>query len=547
MTACSKTSVIDPNTESAISLSTDVVTILASNQIKMVGEIKKLNSEPIQEIGFVLYDLDLDPTNPKEIKIDKPSTKEGKKEYTYTASNPFVIGKKYAYCIYVRTNKAFYKGNQVEFMVDQIKTDPEKETKAVAGTYMSLEGDFSQLDKDSYITLAGKELGKLPFEVAKDKKSIKILAPTQMVNHDDVIDIILNRKDPNGNNYFSRTIGKMKIIARIHPPKSYEIYYNQALPITGDALPYQKSSLNIIINGKKLPYYYGITIGEFGPINQSSLKWSIDDGVKVTDFPEPLQLIAPKPEDLSLGPVQIHPDQSVDIFGIDFNQYFGNTLQKVKIGSKEFGYYMSYPSYLSIAIHDLPYGKHTVSLQSSLFNVTLNQQLELLPFNISSISPSEIYPNEELQIKGNFIKGMEYSVTFNDFFQTSAIAHSNSEIIYKVPFLIGNNYEVKLMYNGKAINDQTQKSFRLKLLNPIITSLSAKQVNPGDVLILKGRGLEKVDYIFFENYAVVTERTSNEELKVKMPLMLLPGKYKIYLNGNNSSESILSNQVIEIL
>src|SRR5690606_12531837 len=98
---------------------------------------------------------------------------------------------------------------------------------------------------------------------------------------DDVIDIILNRKDPNGNNYFSRTIGKMKIIARIHPPKSYEIYYNQALPITGDALPYQKSSLNIIINGKKLPYYYGITIGEFGPINQSSLKWSIDDGVKL--------------------------------------------------------------------------------------------------------------------------------------------------------------------------------------------------------------------------------------------------------------------------
>ncbi len=248
-----------------------------------------------------------------------------------------------------------------------------------------------------------------------------------------------------------------------------------------------------------------------------------------------------------MGPVQIHPDQMVDIFGIDFNQYFGNTLQKVKIGSKEFGYYMSYPSYLSIAIHDLPYGKHTVSLQSSLFNVTLNQQLELLPFNISSISPSEIYPNEELQIKGNFIKGMEYSVTFNDFFQTSAIAESNSEIIYKVPFLSGNNYEVKLMYNGKAINDQTQKSFRLKLLNPIITSLSAKQVNPGDVLILKGRGLEKVDYIFFENYAVVTERTSNEELKVKMPLMLLPGKYKIYLNGNNSSESILSNQVIEIL
>src|SRR5690606_39927546 len=160
--------------------------------------------------------------------------------------------------------------------------------------------------------------------------------------------------------------------------------------------------------------------------------------------------------DLSLGPVQIHPDQSVDIFGIEFNKYFGNTLQKVKIGSKEFGYYMSYPSYLSIAIHDLPYGKHTVSLQSSLFNVTLNQQLELLPFNISSISPSEIYPNEELQIKGNFIKGMEYSVTFNDFFQTSAIAESNSESIYMISFLIGKYYEVQLMYNCKEINYLTQ-------------------------------------------------------------------------------------------
>ncbi|WP_313368700.1 hypothetical protein [Sphingobacterium mizutaii] len=126
MAACSKTSVIDPNTESAISLSTDVVTILASNQIKMVGEIKKLNSEPIQEIGFVLYDLDLDPTNPKEIKMDKPSTKEGKKEYTYTASIPFVIGKNMRIAFMCEPTKHFIKGIKLSLWWIRSKQIPKK-------------------------------------------------------------------------------------------------------------------------------------------------------------------------------------------------------------------------------------------------------------------------------------------------------------------------------------------------------------------------------------------------------------------------------------
>jgi len=558
MTGCEKTTVIDSNTEPAIGLITQAISIESARELKMSGEIKNLNKEEILDMGFILYEIGDGTENPKEISLGKAQAKVGPIEYLYSSSDAFQIGKKYAYCIYVRTPKAYYKGQIEKFSIDLIKTEDDADAKihkVIAGNSFELKGEFSQMNQNITLSILSKDffnevLIKLPYQIAKDGKSLKIQAPGKDVYHGKQYEILLNSQDPNGENSYKRVLSTIQILARLDTPKQNELFYGDELPITGLALPYeQEHDLKIIVEGKSLPFSYGMKLSDFGPFNQSSLKWSYDNGNGAKDFPEPLQIKTPQGDQINLEQTRLHPFQLINLRGIDFKRYFGTTIKKITIGSREYTDVEVKDWGISLDPQELSPGSYDIKLSSSMFDVKIPTKLHIKAFDMTSVSNTKLYPYEEVTIKGSFIKGEYYMINPSPYAFETITAESETELKYKLGYLPAGSYNIELSLDRVGENNQkTIKRLPINILNPILTGLSTTKVRAGESFILKGKGLAGISHLFLGNYVPEIIRHTNEEIEVRVQYFFLPGKYPITLVTQRLYDNtIKTDQIIEIL
>ncbi|WP_099370944.1 hypothetical protein [Sphingobacterium sp. 1.A.5] len=553
---CQKTTIIDPNLEPAIALETGTITIISPNQIKMTGEIKNINNEQILDIGFVLYDISQSPENPKEISLKNKEIKEGLFELTYTSPNIFEVNREYAYAPYIKTAKGYYKGELKHFSVDLIKINNDHISVVPAGKSFTLQGDFSQMSKDFYLTLTSQDYYNvphtvtLPFEVAKDAKSIKITAPKLNVYHGKEYEILLNTQSKNGENHKSRFFSTLKILANIDTPKVNEIYITDDIPITGYALPIENNhDLKITIEGKTLPYTSGMKMTDFDLVKQAEYTWSYNNGLETIELPKKLQLKKPTPDQLKIDKYIVHPYQYFWIQEFDYYKFFGEKIAKIKIGNNEYNDVKVSNTGFFLEIGNLPLGEYDIIFSSALFDVKLPNKVKVVPFNVSSISKTEVYPYEPILFTGSFIKGDRYFLGTLDYlnsFGNEAI--SDKEVIINFENLPSGTYTVNFGASTLYGSEELIIPMKFKLLQPVITTLSKHIIKIGEILTLKGKGLNGVNYINLGDYSIFISKRSFDEIQIQIPYWMNPGKYPIKLIFDRTAESEIStSKTIEIL
>ena len=522
----------------------------------MTGEIKNINNEQILDIGFVLYDISQSPENPKEISLKNKEIKVGLFELTYTSPNTFEVDREYAYAPYIKTAKGYYKGELKHFSVDLIKINNDQVSIAPAGKSFILQGDFSQMSKDFFLTLTSQDYYNvthtvtLPFEVAKDAKSIKITAPKLNVYHGKEYEILLNTQSKNGENHKSRFFSTLKILANIDTPKVNEIYITDDIPITGYALPIENNhDLKITIEGKTLPYKSGMKMTDFDLVKQTEYTWSYNNGSETIEFPKKLILKKPTPDQIKIDKYTVHPYQYFWIQEFDYYKFFGEKIARIKIGNNEYNDVKVSNTGFFLEIGNLPLGEHDITFSSALFDVKLPNKVKVVPFNVSSISKTEVYPYEPISFTGSFIKGDRYFLgTLDYFYSFGNEAISDKEVIINFENLPSGTYTVNFGASTLYGSEELIIPMKFKLLQPVITTLSKDIIKIGEILTLKGKGLNGVNYINLGDYSIFISKRSFDEIQIQIPYWMNPGKYPIKLIFDRTAESEIStSKTIEIL
>ncbi len=199
LASCEKKETIDNSNPVAIELETLEAKIMSESEIQFVGNISSLNKDEILDMGFMLYDLSKDPQNPIEISMGIEAVKVGKIAYDYKAKTNFIVGQTYGFSFYVKTKKAFYKGEQNSFSVDLIQIDGDNIRYAKIGQKAAIKGDFAQLNRNYVINLGAEPSETVPFEISKDNSELSFMLPATNKNHGQSLEIYLFHIETIGN------------------------------------------------------------------------------------------------------------------------------------------------------------------------------------------------------------------------------------------------------------------------------------------------------------------------------------------------------------
>lgn len=549
--ACEKTRIIDPSSAPGMEVETLPVSIISSHELTFAGSILKENKEEVIDFGFVLYDLGSNPQSPLEISVRNTFSKTERITYQYTSTTPFEIGRPFAYVFYVKTKKAYYKGEMIPFEIDLIRVDASETYYAAIGGTFDISGDFAQIDDSYYLTLGTSVAKPLLFEMNNEKTSLHIHIPTDELKHGEVLDLVLHRKSPFGSNRYTRSLAQVELLGHVDAPEeTIELYYHDLLPLTGVGFPtvhYDK--LHVIVEGKAHYLSTNLRLSDFGPFEKTTLNWSIDYGNKVVDFPHPIVLKQPSGEGVILSHTTIHPFEPINVTGLDYVRYFSTIVPQVKLGNIPVEQASIYQNTMAVHVGNIAPGSYHLYMETPMYTVQSPHKLDIKAFDVSSLSVAEAYPNDEVIVNGTFIQGHEYYVYFSSAsWGTGYQAASTKELHIKIPNVAPNTSEVQIgYYNVGPENLPSGSRQQIKILKSKVDDITPKTVKPGEYLTIRGNGLEKFNFVFFDNYTLPHEAHSNELIKIRIPYSINPGKYKISLDNGYYWGDLRTDYIIEIL
>jgi len=538
LASCEKTKTIDNSNSVAIELETLEAKIMSENEIQFVGSINSLNKEEILDMGFVLYDLSKDPQNPIEISIGKEAAKVGKVAYDYKAKTSFIVGQSYGFSFYVKTKKAFYKGERITFAVDLIHIDDDNLHYAKIGQKATLKGDFAQLNGSYLISFGAESNETVMCEIAKNKSELSFIVPTQNKNHGESLEIFLLHKKGNGLNQYRRKLLTVGLLGSVSKPASNTFYFTDALPISGLGIENPvKGTLKVLMNGKSIDYRSGLVFADFGPFKGSTIKWAIDYGNEVIEFEEAIQFKAPSLSHLKFEPNGYHSTGIIIIHDFDFYKYYGTVLPEIRVGTHKITDAHFGQQSLLFDLKGLSEGQYPLEFISPMYSVKSDMMISIKKFALNPLPRKEVYHLDQMTLTGEFIPGQWYVLSIGQSSE-SFEAKSATQIDIKIPRVPPGYYKLKL---GDAPEQD------IKILDPQFTDISPKTVSVGQNITIKGKGLNDVDMVFLNNYAFFPSHINGETIQIPIPYTVLAGKYKLMLRFNYDSKNLDTNHYIEIL
>lgn len=538
LASCEKTETIDNSNPVAIELATLEAKIMSESEIQFVGNISSLNKEEILDMGFMLYDLSKDPQNPIEISMGKEAAKVGKIAYDYKAKTNFIVGQTYGFSFYVKTKKAFYKGERITFAVDLIRIDDDNSRYAKIGQKTTIRGDFAQLNGSYLIGFGAESNETVTCEIAQNKSELSFIVPAQNKNHGDSLEIFLLHKKENGLNQYRRKLLTVALLGSIKKPASNTFYYTDALPISGLGLENPvKGTLKVLMNGKSIDYRPDLIFADFGPFKGSTFKWAVDYGNEVVEFEDAIQFKAPSLSHLKFELNGYHSTGIIIIHDFDFYKYYGTVLPEIRVGAHKITDAHFGDQSLVFDLKGVSEGQYPLEFISPMYSVKSDMMILVKKFALNPLPRKEAYHLDQMTLTGAFIPGQWYVLSIgqsSEFFE----AKSATEIDIKIPRVPPGDYKLKL---GDAPEQD------IKILDPQFTDVSPKTVSVGQNITITGKGLNDVDMVFLNNYAFFPSHINGETIQIPIPYTVLPGKYKLMLRFNYNNKDLATNQYIEIL
>lgn len=538
LSSCEKTTTIDNSNGIAVELKTLDAKIVSESEIHFTGNISSINKEDILDVGFILYDLSADPKNPIEISLGKEVAKVGNIEYKYKPKFDFVVGQTYGFNLYVKTKKAFYKGGQSTFIVDLIKIDDDQVRYSKIGQKTTIKGDFAQLNGSYLISFGGESNETTTLEISQNKSEISFVIPPINKNHGQSLEIYLLHKKENGLNQYKRKLLTIELVGTVNKPAPNTYYYYDALPIAGLGIGNPiDGTLKIVMNGKSNNYRPGLGFADFGPFKGSEIKWAIDYGNEVVEFAEPLKLKVPSLSHLTFEQNGYHTYGTISIDNFDIYKYYGTSLPEIRLGTHKIANAHFQQQSLFFELKNIPEGQYILEIVSPMYTVKSNTMISVKILVLNPLQQKEAYPKDEITLTGAFIPGYWYVLSLANTVEAYQ-AKSATELDIKIPSAAPGTYKLKLV-------DAPEQD--IKILEPRFTNVSPAIVSVGENMTIKGKGLNDVNMVLLNNYAIYPTHIDSETLQVKPPYTILPGRYKLTLNFSYGNKYVDTNQYIEIL
>jgi len=512
---------------------------LSSKEVKFTGEINVEGNEPILDHGFIIQQTDINGNNSSEVNINLgKNAKLGEIVTTYKPNKSFEQNSTYSYYFYVRTSKNFIKGNIQEFALNNISVIPNEHRYSYGRDTVKINGNFEGLEDKYKIRVRGSfELFSLPFTISPDKKSISfIVGAGPEVKNNDEIQISLVRKDENPRSYVQDLI-KITYLAKVILEKSnydYLDYLNFKVENLSDSY-YNIPNLYILVNGKKFPYSKNFRIFDHPELIGPSYKMGYMNGRDSTYFAEPFVFEQPS-SNLSVIPFidRIHPNTYFKYKAFDLDRYFWADVS-AKIGDSEATAEYDYrDGILGIQAGDLQDGEYELTVFNPFYTFKPKEKIKVETLNITTKGPFSTYIGDTITLKGNFIKGLEYSVVNQNNYHMNMVIAEEGSLSLETNLSFEGATEFKLVNGGKYFDQITPfaKAIPYKSLGLTLDSFYPTSGTTGDVLTVEGKGIGLVGDILLGDALVQTIKINNNKVSLSIPRLKGKGKMKIGFSFN---------------
>lgn len=548
LSSCTKTNLVDPGNEPDMLVETQNISIVSVKEFILHGRITKLNSEAIEDLGFIIYDKSPSPANPIQISLGKIDFDEPI-AYRYSPDKAFKLNTPLSYVFYVKTKKALYKGKEVEFTIDLLNVDQQTAFYAKIGGTLEIKGDFSQLAPNDFVTIKGG-LGILSYKLSGDKKTILIEIPSKGIYHGDEIELIINQ--PLGQNKVNqKRLALATAIGTFSLGKDREFYYTDVFEIEGVGFPRNPTDkLKIIINEKALVWSRALRIKDFGPFDDQVQSVSIDYGNEIVKLQEKIKIKVPDVELLKIGDPIMHQFNRLNITGVDFAKYFGDSPITVKIGDYV-GKYTSLSSYdnsILTEIEDLPSGSYPIIISNSFSTLKLKDPVQIRRFKYEIPTMKTGYFGDVLRVIGDFVSGQQYTLFSNNYPIQHVLATNANELSFTLPNSKPNKYSFQIGFGNNSENQlKWSPVFNIEIKGPKIHSFSKTKVNVHEVIDVAGEGLLAVRAIILNDFYITPLSKTSSNIRMSVPDRLPPGRYKVSISYEDFYEVVSTDYVIEVL
>lgn len=518
-------------------LATLDVANVTTQSVVLSGEITSPNNETIVDVGFIFirdYQSGV-PNKEIEISLGKQVKAGEAIKHTYLPAEKFSIGDIHAYCLYVKTEKSFYKGALKTFNVDGLVVDHHEIFLATIGEKITLTGDFSPLDNTYNLALNGKERQIVSYVLNDTKTSLSFDLPSNLnALHGDEIDVVLV-KLKYGAAELTRSLAKVSILATILPPIKKRYALNDQINLSGTALPAYGSSTNglqLLINGKPMDYQPYIAVSSLLQLQSSSFQIGYKNGRDSIIFPDPIEINMPDLSTLTYKSSFFHPFSYISTSPFLFYNYFGGDAQ----------YFLDqYPMeprwadgiYYNFFIEDVPEGSYNFKAKTYGYTFEMPGKVNIKKLSWTAIPTDVKAIGDKVRIKGNFIPDFQYVILLDGGSDNYYYGQDGYLDVDITPLFVGRK-QMEIGYysmSGTFISGGKQwvetTDFKIDKAYPL-------KGYPGEIITIEGKGIKFVDAILFGNHVIPYPTVINDnKIQVTAPNLPVTGQVRMSISVYN--------------
>lgn len=520
-----------------------------SNNLTLSAEVRYLNNNDIiLSHGFMVDGRTGDTYIKREYPIAS-TLKSG--SFTYKIPDPEIYkeGYYYSYKYFVKSERETYLSKSDQFRINNIKVIAKEDLKIAAGEIITIEGEFTNIEKDYDLYYSFHEEKKMPFEIVNSGKAIRFKVPEGVKQGYNVTFRLIskNQEEP----HLAAIIAKAFIVGTLALPTSYSYYYDDILRLPYPTDYSEKPGLEVFVGNIFLRHSDEMDL-RYLIDNQKGKKFPMGytNGRDTITFPQPLQLIEPDPNEFKVIPAYVHPGTKFEVFGSGPDKFnFGG---HVTVGNQHVIYNQVDRNAKKgeLTISDLPEGDYPMIMNNNHFTYKSANTIKVKKMNIASSSPSEAYAGDKITLKGTFVKGQSYTLEIDKTNTSSTTCTTTGEVNFEIPqFMTAGKYQIKMSYKSDMDYQRSyySNSIPLEIKATTITAIYPLKASTGDLITIEGHGLKG----YQAQIATVEARhtlSQNNKIQFEIPNNLPKGKYRINISFTNfgKNNTITATDYLEI-
>jgi hypothetical protein len=509
----------------------------------LTGSIDRLNDEKVIDYGILIKDAE-NPFSQEQVISLGDNPKIGTFEYRYVPQSGFLLGERFLYQFYLRTDKSYYQSSTAYVTYNGLKVTSSPLQLATTGDTIRLMGDFNMLDNRYTVGIADLSANRVPIILNPEKTQLSFVVPNTKGHHNRVVDVSLNRYETTA--FHTQNLTKIKLIGKVQAPTQTNYYFNENITFTGIDRDFSNfdGSLRLIINGKIIPYKSTVSIQSIQPIT-GKFKMGYMNGRDSIIFPQEYSLNLPQEALLSLKMAVLHPGQ---LLSLDFSKlytYFSPVLPEVKINQHAASYTGSNNLSFTFDTGKLPVGTYTINLSHPTGDFQLKNNLQIVDLDFTVPPVSKVLMGDKIEITGNFISGQEYAITSTSNTSARQVVAEGSKVTLEVANISGGFNSWKIGHKLNSSNFQyAHKLITLEVIPPNFESFYPSKAMPGTIITLKGKRIKYVNAIYVGGTPVQSFMATDDE--IKFPLSSFIPKGKVRLAVKIGDELITSADYLEV-